>query len=200
MTEKTLEDRVLECKAAQKELETFNLESANLLKEIEKLKTDIELLQDQRDKLESSQNNSANLLVSGKMTRDEFTQNKQKLTELYAKIEDAEDLLEIFQKKLNNDSNQLPHLHSQLSGKMRILRTGLAEKLAAEIAEKVNLPLKQLFALLPAISNGIDYKPNIHIGFWLAAAIYGGHYDNPRAALPEDNKELIKNMFDNLGV
>lgn len=201
MTAKIFEDRVEAYKAAQKNIAIFNSESVALTDEIGQLQADIDQLKNQRDALEVIQNDSASLMIAGKMTRDEFSKNKEMLSKLYGQIDDAQDLLEMFQKKLNNDSRRLVDLNNQLTQKSTMLRTAIAQNLAAEIADNAGEQIKQLVALLPSVhGDHVNFNANAMLGFWIAAGVYGGTYDSPKAPPIDEKKQLLKSIYERIGV
>lgn len=202
MTQKTLQERIEEYKTAQKNINTLNTETENLQALIEQHRTDLAELQRQRDDLEVLQQSAADFLISGELSKDDFSRNKKTLSELYASIDETTSLLALFETKLERDyPKKNAELHSELTGRKRIVKTLLAENLAADIAEKSGRQIKELLALLPEVMGGqLGYDPLLDVGKWLGMAVFGGHYDSPKQQSPEEARQIVSGIYTGIGL
>jgi tetratricopeptide (TPR) repeat protein len=198
MTEKTLATVIESCKALQEKRAVIFEETAAVTSKIAELQRNLEQLQKSRDDLEKVQANAPNLLITGKLSDQDFSQNKNKLSALYSKIDDLSDLLDVYEKALERDYPQrLAELDRAMNGQMTLLRGKIAEKLAIEIATVALEPIKQLTAVLSA--NGamyIGHNVFVDLGQSIAGAIYGP------SGIPsgEENTRIMKSIFAELGV
>jgi chromosome segregation ATPase len=202
MTQKTVQSAVEDCKVIQKNIDTLTAETTNLKNLIDQHQTQLFELQSQRDELEASQQSAPDLLVSGELSKEQFSQNKKTLADLYSSIDETQSLLEIFERKLQSDyPKRQSDLMNNLSARKRILQTLLAEKLASDIAEKSGQQIKELLALLPGISGDrIGYDPLLNVGLWLGMAVFGGHYDSPKRQSPEDARQIVSGIYTGIGL
>jgi hypothetical protein len=97
-------------------------------------------------------------------------------------------LLAVFETKRERDF-QRKQAESQKAvvSSLAKLRRHAATTLADEIARIAGSEIKDLMALLPAISNNpIGCDPFSEVGHWIASAIYGGLPDCPVRPTPAD--------------
>ena len=168
MTKKTVQSAVDDCKVTQKNIDILTSETKNLQNLIDQHQTLLFELQGQRDELEESQQSAPDLLVSGKLSKEQFSQNKKTLADLYSSIDETQSLLEIFERKLQSDyPKKQSDLMNNLSAKKRVLQILLTENLAADIAEKSGQQIKELLALLPGVrGDRLGYDPLCDVMEW----------------------------------
>jgi chromosome segregation ATPase len=203
MTQKTVQSAVEDCKVIQKNIDTLTSETTNLKNLIDQHQNQLFELQSQRDELEASQQSAPDLLVSGELSKEQFSQNKKTLADLYSLIDETQSLLEIFERKLQGDyPKRQSDLMNNLSARKRLLQTLLAEKLAADIAEKSGQQIKELLALLPGArgDNRIGYDPLLDVGLWLGMAVFGGHYDSPKRQNPKEERQIVGEIYTGIGL
>ncbi|MGJ0486773.1 MAG: hypothetical protein ACR65R_19885 [Methylomicrobium sp.] len=204
MSEKTIESVASTIKTLQLEIADLNSKSSATAAKIKQFETELEEYKAQRDELELTKSKAPELLINGGMTDDEFDRNKRLLADLYQKIDDTAERIEIYQKTLDRDlTRKSVELNKNLRENKSILLKLYSDKLAAEIIEKQADKLKQLTAILEGRDGNTlhqNYIPGHFLGISIAAALFGEKNGNiaPQSAAERD--KLIKETFESLGV
>jgi hypothetical protein len=154
-----------------------------------------------RLKLDTAQAESLDLVVTGKMTDVEFFKLRRALDEISIAIDDKQSLVNIFQSKLDSLPQKQSAIQAGINSSLTKLRRHAAMTLADEIARIAGSEIKDLMALLPTLSNNpLGCDPFSEVGHWVASSIYGGLPASPLRPLPADDKKLIQNTLERLGV
>lgn len=199
MTEKTLQDRIDEVKAAQAALDTLDNETGGLTSLIEQYKTELIELKNKRDDQKKQQELNADLIIAGKLSKDDFSKGTKYLSDLYTAIDEAESLLEKFEHKLQSEyPKKYVELNQKLVNRKQILRTLLTKNLAEEIARQSGEQLRELAAL--AGYGKMNVNDGVNLGQHIAAAVFGGSPDSPKAQHPDEKKQLFIDAHKKLGI
>lgn len=203
MAEKTLDDRIAEIKQLQSDIKAVTEESNSAAAKINELKSELKHLKNRTDALEKIQNNASSLILTGKLSADEFSENKKSLSGLYRELVDIEDLLGIYEKALDSD---YPKRHAELDrildGRKQHVYLLIAGNLAADIAAKAGPEVKNLLAILSYYGGRhIGYNVFIDLGLKIGGAVCGisplGHpLDLPAA----EKNRLAKAISDKMGI
>lgn len=123
-------------KSAQQALDILEEKTNKIRALIEQYKTEVFELQDKRDKLEERHVKASTLIMAGKLTIEEYTENKEELSALNRAIDEKQEFLDVFEKSLDSDyPRKFQSLNNDLSGRKRILTSNIAKNLATKIAE-----------------------------------------------------------------
>jgi hypothetical protein len=193
---------IAEVQEIQLELNQLDIDRDATIEKIEKIKAELRQKRKRLEELENILKNASKLIIENKLSENEFSDNKRQVTALNQEVLEKDALLGIYEKTIDVDfAKRQTELNNKFQYKRNRLNRKYAENLCREIANNSNQEIRELFALLPSLhGDQMNFQPNMHLGFWLAAAIYGGSHDSPKLPSPDEKKLLIKAIHEKMGV
>lgn len=175
MSEKTIESVTANIKSIQLELSNLNTKRHAFAAKIEQLTTELEQYRYRRDQLELKKSQAPELLVNGSMSDEEFDSNKQELANLYQKIDDTAERIDIYQKMIDQElTKKSAEMNQKLFTHKNILLKLYSNKLVTEIIGDQADKFKQLSAILEHCNGSpLGYNTPHLLGVAIAGVIFG---------------------------
>jgi hypothetical protein len=151
--------------------------------------------------LEIIQKSVSETVLSSSLSDEDYLANIDELTKLYKTISDKENLLAVYEKKLDvYFSREYAELDSKKGAKTKHLLAKYASKTAYDVIDKCALQLKEILLTSNKDSSLGGAMPELNLGTILIEALGKNPDGSLKRPPPDENKEILHGIYTKLGL